>query len=53
MRLVWGTGDRFFKLDLARRLAATFPNAQLVEVDGARTFVPLDEPQRVADEVTA
>jgi pimeloyl-ACP methyl ester carboxylesterase len=49
--LVWGAADRFFKLDFARRLAAVFPHARLVEVEGGRTFVPLDEPQRVADEI--
>ena len=49
--LVWGAADRFFKPDLARRLAAAFPDARLVEVDGGRTFLPLDEPQRIADEI--
>ena len=51
--LVWGTSDRFFKLAFARRLVAAFPNARLVEVAGGRTFLPLDEPQRVADEILA
>jgi pimeloyl-ACP methyl ester carboxylesterase len=51
--LVWGTADRFFKLELAQRLRDAFPDAQLVEVPGARTFVALDEPQRVADEIVA
>jgi pimeloyl-ACP methyl ester carboxylesterase len=49
--LLWGTADRFFKLDFARRLAAAFPDARLVEIDGGRTFLPLDEPERVADEI--
>jgi pimeloyl-ACP methyl ester carboxylesterase len=49
--LLWGTADRFFKLDFARRLADVFPDARLVEVDRGRTFLPLDEPQRVADEI--
>ena len=51
--LLWGTSDRFFKLTFAQRLAAAFPNARLVEVAGARTFLPLDEPSRVADEILA
>jgi pimeloyl-ACP methyl ester carboxylesterase len=51
--LVWGAADRFFKVDFARRLAETFPDARLVEVAGGRTFLPLDEPQRVADEIQA
>lgn len=51
--LVWGAADRFFKVEFARRLAETFPDARLVEVAGGRTFLPLDEPQRVADEIRA
>jgi pimeloyl-ACP methyl ester carboxylesterase len=50
--LVWGTADRFFPLALARKLAAAFPDARLVEVDGGRTFLPLDEPERVASEIS-
>jgi pimeloyl-ACP methyl ester carboxylesterase len=50
--LVWGTGDRFFPLPLARRLAEAFPDARLVEVEGGRTFLPLDEPGRVASEIS-
>ncbi len=50
--LAWGTGDRFFKMALARRLAAAFPDARLVEVEGGRTFLPLDEPERIASEIS-
>ncbi len=49
--LLWGTGDRFFKLDFARRLSRVFPDARLVEVAGGRTFHPLDDPRRVATEI--
>ncbi len=51
--LVWGGADRFFKIDFARRLATIFPNARLVEVEGGRTFLPLDEPERVGEEIAA
>jgi pimeloyl-ACP methyl ester carboxylesterase len=51
--LLWGTADPFFKLALAQRLAAAFPHARLNTVEGARTFVALDEPERVAEEITA
>ena len=52
VRLVWGTADRFFKLADGQRLREAFgDNAELVEVDGGRTFLPLDEPERVADEI--
>jgi pimeloyl-ACP methyl ester carboxylesterase len=46
-RLVWGTADRHFKLALGRRLLATFPRAELDEVDGATTFVSVDRPDAV------
>ena len=52
VRLVWGSADRFFKLADGQRLRDAFgDNAELVEVEGGRTFVPLDEPDRVADEI--
>jgi pimeloyl-ACP methyl ester carboxylesterase len=53
MLLVWGDADRFFKIDFARRLAAVVPDATLVEVEGGRTFLPLDEPDRLSDEIVA
>jgi pimeloyl-ACP methyl ester carboxylesterase len=49
--LLWGDADRFFKLDFARRLSRIFPDVQLVEISGGRTFHPLDDPQRVATEI--
>jgi pimeloyl-ACP methyl ester carboxylesterase len=49
--LLWGDADRFFTIDLAHRLQSVFPNTRLVEIAGGRTFFPLDEPQRVADEI--
>jgi pimeloyl-ACP methyl ester carboxylesterase len=52
-RLVWGTADRFFPLREAQRLRDAFPVASLVEVAGARTFVPFDAPVRLADEIAA
>jgi pimeloyl-ACP methyl ester carboxylesterase len=51
--LVWGAADRFFKLDFARRLCATFTDARLVEIENGRTFIPHDEPERLADEIAA
>lgn len=49
--LVWGMGDRCFKPDLARRMAALFPNATMVEVPRARTFVALENPAAVIDAI--
>lgn len=51
--LVWGTADRFFDVAFARRLRDAFADARLVEVDAARTFLPLDEPDRLATEIAA
>jgi pimeloyl-ACP methyl ester carboxylesterase len=51
--LVWGTGDRFFKLEQANRLAGVFADARLAEVAGGRTFIPHDEPDRLAGEIAA
>ena len=49
--IVWGQSDRAFTPALGRRLAALFPNAALIEVPGARTFVSLDEPAAVIDAI--
>jgi pimeloyl-ACP methyl ester carboxylesterase len=49
--LVWGASDRFFKIDFARRLSTTFVDAQLVEIENGRTFIPHDEPRRLAEEI--
>jgi pimeloyl-ACP methyl ester carboxylesterase len=53
VRLVWGAGDRFFKIDFARRLRDIFPDSTLEEVAGARTFLPIDEPDRVVATIVA
>src|ERR1700727_819546 len=51
--LVWGAADRFFKLDFARRLQAAFTNARLVEIEPGRSFIPLAQPSRPAEEIVA
>jgi pimeloyl-ACP methyl ester carboxylesterase len=51
--LTWAPRDRLFPLEYAQRLAADTPNARLVEIPDAGTFVPLDQPQRLADEIAA
>jgi pimeloyl-ACP methyl ester carboxylesterase len=51
--LTWAPGDKFFPLSYAERLARETPNARLVEIPDAATFVPLDQPQRLADEIAA
>jgi pimeloyl-ACP methyl ester carboxylesterase len=49
--LTWAPGDRLFPLKYAERLTADMPNARLVQIPDARTFVPIDQPQRLADEI--
>jgi pimeloyl-ACP methyl ester carboxylesterase len=51
--VVWGAGDRFFKIDFARRLRDSFADARLVEIENGRTFIPHDEPKRLAEEIAA
>ena len=49
----WGVGDRMFRLAHAKELVAVFPDARLVEIADARTFVSLDQPETLAREVAA
>jgi len=51
--LVWGTADALFPLSDAKRLQRTLRDATLVEVPGAKAFVPLDRPHEVADAIGA
>ena len=51
--LVWGNGDRFFKVDFARRLRDVFADARLVEIEEGQTFVPIQHPGRLAEEIAA
>jgi pimeloyl-ACP methyl ester carboxylesterase len=47
--LAWAPEDRFFKFRFAERLATDIPNARLERVEDSYTFVPEDQPQRLAD----
>jgi pimeloyl-ACP methyl ester carboxylesterase len=49
--LTWAPGDKYFPLSYAQRLAAEAGNARLVEIPDAKTFVALDQPQRLAEEI--
>jgi pimeloyl-ACP methyl ester carboxylesterase len=49
--LLWSPNDKFFPLKYAERLATETPDSTLVQIPDAKTFVPLDQPQRVADEI--
>jgi pimeloyl-ACP methyl ester carboxylesterase len=47
--LAWAVEDRFFKLSFAERLAETIPGAKLERIEDSYTFVPEDQPERLAE----
>jgi pimeloyl-ACP methyl ester carboxylesterase len=49
--LTWAPGDRVFPFRYAERLAAATPNARIVQIPDSGTFVPLDQPQVLAEEI--
>ena len=49
--LAWAPGDRFFPISYAERLASEVGSARIVHIPDSKTFVPLDQPQRLADEI--
>ena len=49
--LAWAPGDRLFPLRYAERLAGEVGNARIVQIPDSNTFVALDQPQRLADEI--
>lgn len=49
--LAWAPGDRYFPISYAERLAAAVPNARIARIPGAKTFVPLDQPGPLAEEI--
>jgi pimeloyl-ACP methyl ester carboxylesterase len=51
--LAWAPEDRFFTLDQAERLAQAFPDARIETIADAKTFVPLDQPERLAELIGA
>lgn len=51
--LTWAPADRFFTVALGRRIADACRDARLIEIPDAKTFVPWDQPQRLADEIRA
>ena len=51
--LVWGEDDTLFPLSDAERLRDALSDADLVTVPDAKVFVPLDQPDAVADAIAA
>jgi pimeloyl-ACP methyl ester carboxylesterase len=51
--LAWAPKDRVFPLKHAERLAGEVANARIVQIPDSGTFVPYDQPRRLADEIAA
>jgi len=47
--LAWAREDRVFPISLAERLAERLPDATIAPVDDSLTFVPLDQPEVLAN----
>ncbi len=47
--VAWAPNDPFFKLSYAERLAREIPDCRLELVEGSRTFMPWDRPERLAE----
>jgi pimeloyl-ACP methyl ester carboxylesterase len=45
--LTWGVDDPFFKLSYAERLQQTIPDCRLEKIPDAKTFSPMDQPERI------
>jgi pimeloyl-ACP methyl ester carboxylesterase len=46
--LIAWSDDRFFPVELGRRIAAELPRSRFELIDDARTFVPEDQPERLS-----
>jgi pimeloyl-ACP methyl ester carboxylesterase len=46
--IAWSRNDRFFPFEHGERLAKIIPGARFEPVEGARTFSPEDQPERLA-----
>ena len=51
--LAWAPEDELFPIAHAERLAALLPDARIVRIDDAYTFVPEDQPERLAEVVAS
>jgi pimeloyl-ACP methyl ester carboxylesterase len=47
--LAWGEDDKAFKIELAERMQRDMPDARLVRIPDSYTFVPLDQPEQLAE----
>jgi pimeloyl-ACP methyl ester carboxylesterase len=50
--IAWADKDRMFPVDHGERLARILPDARLEIVERSRTFIPFDQPARLAELIT-
>lgn len=50
--LAWAPGDKYFPISYAERLSGEAGNARIARIADAKTFVALDQPQKLADEIS-
>ena len=48
VRLIWGADDPTFPVSHARKMVSQFPNAEMVEIPGAKLLVHEEKPAQVA-----
>ncbi len=46
--LVWAKEEKFFPVEMARRLASNMPEAKLELIEDSYTFIPEDQPEKLA-----
>jgi pimeloyl-ACP methyl ester carboxylesterase len=49
----WAPEDRWFPIAHAERLGASMPNARVVRIPDSKTFVSIDQPERLASAIAA
>jgi pimeloyl-ACP methyl ester carboxylesterase len=49
--IAWAGEDKLFPRHLAERLEQAFPNARRVTIEGSRTFIGEDQPERLAEAI--
>ena len=53
MLIAWATEKDFFPTEYGERLARDFPKGRLERIEDSWTFVPEDQPERLAELVAA
>ncbi|MGH2795040.1 MAG: alpha/beta fold hydrolase, partial [Actinomycetota bacterium] len=51
--IAWAAEEKLFPFSYAERLASDLPNARLVKIADSWAFIPEDQPQQLADAITA